>query len=82
MNTPVFCGRHDYAGFTPCPVCLQAPHDAPPKGPPIILNGERVKFSIETKKKPWGWPWWLWYKLCRFVVRNTKITAETVERKP
>ena len=82
MNEPVFCGRHQHMGFAPCPTCIQAPQDSPPKKAPIILNGERVKFSIETKSKPWGWPWWLWERLCTFVVRHIKITAETVERKP
>ena len=82
MSGPVICGRHNYAGFAPCPTCIQAPHDSPPKKAPVILNGERVRFSIETKNKPRLWPWWLWERMCKFVVRHTKITAETVERKP
>jgi len=40
-----------------------------------------VKFSIKTKRKPKGIPWWLWNRLCRLVVRNTQITAETEKRK-
>ncbi len=81
MNEPVFCGRHQYMGFAPCPRCNNWPRAADAKSP-VILNGERVKFSIETKNKPWGWPWWLWDRLCKFVVRHIQITAETVERKP
>ena len=81
MSGAYFCTQHEYIGTDPCGVCKGVDGVLVPPPAPVVLNGERVLFHIETKKKPWGWPWWLWNRLCRFVIRNTQITVETKVRK-
>jgi hypothetical protein len=81
VGQPVYCGLHGYMGFEPCPNCLNKPRDASERAP-VVLNGERVRFEIRTKSKPWWIPWFVWNSLCRLVIRNTQITAAPESRKP
>lgn len=82
-DSPTHCGLHEFTGFGPCPRCVAETAKGGKPGParaPVILNGERVKFEITTKRKPKWIPWWLWSKLCRLVIRNTQITAKSIPR--
>lgn len=89
MSEPTFCGIHAYMGFETCPQCLAAiragaitPDKLAPAKPPVVLNGERIRFEIRTKSKPWWIPGFAWNGLCRMVIRNTNIIAVSQERRP
>ena len=84
MDSPSICSFHGYAGFMPCIRCVLEANSmkgGPPEKPPVVLNGERVRFEIRTKSKPWWIPGFVWNGLCKLVIRNVNIIAVTENRR-
>jgi hypothetical protein len=74
----MICGLHAYIGPSPCPNCAQPQPGSPASEgrPPVVLNGQRIRFEIRTKSKPCWIPLFLWNRLCSFVVRRVQIVAK------
>lgn len=43
---------------------------------PVILNGERIYVVVESNKRPWYIPGFIWKWMVRTVVKSQKVSTQ------